>query len=50
MRGQLCRGWSTVLSQMGILSLMQAGCVAWVWVLHVAGDVLRLDFEESVYL
>ena len=32
----------TVLSQMGMLRLMQAGCGAWVWVVLVAGDLLRL--------
>ena len=35
-----------VLSQMGMLRLMQAGCRARLWVLYVAHDLVRLGTLE----
>ena len=50
LKGQPCRGQDTVLSQMGMLRLMQAGCRARLWALHVAHDLLRLGLWNSVCL
>ena len=44
--GTACCGQDTVLSQMGMLRLMQAGCGARFCVLHVAHDLLRLGVLE----
>ena len=51
MKGQPCTSWDTVLSQMGMLSLMQAGCGVCIWAMHVASGLLRLGawgFSVSV--
>ena len=43
LKGQPYRGWDTLLSQMGMLRLMQAGCGARIRVILVASDKLRLE-------
>ena len=51
MKGQPCTSWDTVLSQTGMLSLMQAGCGVCIWAMHVASGLLRLGawgFSVSV--
>ena len=41
--GRLCRGQDTLLSLVGKLRFMQPGCRAWIHVMRVAGDRLRLE-------
>ena len=51
MKGQPCTSRDTVLSQMGMLSLTEAGCGVCIRAMHVASGLLRLGawgFSVSV--